>query len=138
MDVFQDLPSNSVPLCLTSWKISHDLRKIIVDLHTSGSSLEAISKHLEVPHSSVQTPWDHTAVIPLRKEMRSVSWRLTYFGAKSANQSQNNSKLPCEYAGGNRYKSIYIHSKQVLYRHNLKGRSASKKPLLQKKPDYGV
>jgi hypothetical protein len=27
------------------------------------------------------------------------------------NQSQNNSKGPCEGAGGNRYKSIYIHSK---------------------------
>jgi hypothetical protein len=34
-----------------------------------------------------------------------------YFGAKSANQSQNNIKGPCEDAGGNRYKSIYIHSK---------------------------
>ena len=34
-----------------------------------------------------------------------------YFGAKSANQSQNNSKGPCEYSGGNGYKSIYIHSK---------------------------
>ncbi|CDQ96990.1 unnamed protein product [Oncorhynchus mykiss] len=37
--------------------------------------------------------------------------RSTYFGAKSANQSQNNSKGPCEDAGGNRYKSIYIQSK---------------------------
>ena len=55
--------------------------------------------------------WDHTAIILLRKETRSVSKRWTYFGAKSANQSQNNSKGPCEDAGGNRYKSIYIHSK---------------------------
>ena len=31
--------------------------------------------------------------------------------AKSANQSQNNSKGLCEDAGGNGYKSIYIHSK---------------------------
>ena len=38
---------------------------------------------------------------------------------------------PCEDAGGNRYKSIYIHSKRVLYRYNLKGRSARNKPLLQ-------
>ena len=30
---------------------------------------------------------------------------------KSAKQSQNKSKKPCEDAGGNRYKSIYIHSK---------------------------
>ena len=43
----------------------------------------------------------------------------------------------CEDDGGNRYKSIYIHSKT---RPNLKGCSARKKPLLQnrrKKPDYG-
>ena len=77
MDVFQGLPSTSVPLFLTSWKeISQDLRTRIVDLHKSGSSLGAVSKRLKVPRSSVQqvlTPWDHTAVIPLKKEMRSVS-----------------------------------------------------------------
>ena len=48
MDVFQGLPSNSVPICLTSWEK-------IVDLHKSGSSLRAISKRLKVPRSSVQT-----------------------------------------------------------------------------------
>uniref|UniRef100_A0AAZ3Q378 Transposase Tc1-like domain-containing protein n=1 Tax=Oncorhynchus tshawytscha TaxID=74940 RepID=A0AAZ3Q378_ONCTS len=54
-----------------------------------------------------------------------------YFGVKRANQSQNNSKGPCEDAGGNRYK-VYISTvKRVLYRHNVKGRSARKKPLLQ-------
>ena len=38
-----------------SKEISQDLRKTIVDLHKSGSSLGAISKRLKVPHSSVQT-----------------------------------------------------------------------------------
>ena len=38
-----------------SKEISQDIRKKIVDLHKSGSSLGAISKHLKVPHSSVQT-----------------------------------------------------------------------------------
>ena len=38
-----------------SKEISQDLRKKIVDLHKSGSSLGAISKCLKVPHSSVQT-----------------------------------------------------------------------------------
>uniref|UniRef100_A0AAZ3Q1F5 Sleeping Beauty transposase HTH domain-containing protein n=1 Tax=Oncorhynchus tshawytscha TaxID=74940 RepID=A0AAZ3Q1F5_ONCTS len=38
-----------------SKEISKDLRKIIVDLHKSGSSLGAISKRLKVPCSSVQT-----------------------------------------------------------------------------------
>ena len=53
MDVFQGLPSNSVPLCLT-WE-NQDLRKKIVDLHKSGSSLGAISKCLTLPCSSVKT-----------------------------------------------------------------------------------
>jgi hypothetical protein len=34
-----------------------------------------------------------------------------YLGVKSANQSQINIKGPYEDAGGNGYKSIYIHSK---------------------------
>jgi transposase len=60
VDVFQDLPSNSVSLCLLgmmgkSKEISQDLRIYFVDLQKSGSSLEAISKCLEVPHPSVQT-----------------------------------------------------------------------------------
>jgi hypothetical protein len=58
VDVFQGLPSNSVPLCLTSWenpKKSAKTSKEIVDLHKSGSSLGAISKRLKVPRSSVQT-----------------------------------------------------------------------------------
>ena len=58
MDVFQGLPSNSVPLCLTSWenqKKSAKTSEKIVDIHKSGSSLGAISKRLKVPRSSVQT-----------------------------------------------------------------------------------
>uniref|UniRef100_A0AAZ3QYN0 Sleeping Beauty transposase HTH domain-containing protein n=1 Tax=Oncorhynchus tshawytscha TaxID=74940 RepID=A0AAZ3QYN0_ONCTS len=38
-----------------SKEISQDLRKKIVDLHKSGSSLGAISKCLKVPRSSAQT-----------------------------------------------------------------------------------
>ena len=51
VDVFQGLPSNSVPLYLTSKGKS----KEIVDLHKSASTLGAISKRLKVPCSSVQT-----------------------------------------------------------------------------------
>ena len=36
---------------------------------------------------------------------------INVFGVKSENLSQNNSKGPCEDAGGNTYKSFYIHSK---------------------------
>ena len=38
-----------------SKEISQDLRKKIVDVHKSGSSLGAIFKRLKVPRSSVQT-----------------------------------------------------------------------------------
>ena len=59
VDVFQGLPSNSVPLYLTSWenlkKSAKTAEKKIVDLHKSGSSLGAFSKCLKVPRSSVQT-----------------------------------------------------------------------------------
>ena len=59
MDLFKGLPSNLVPLCFDimgkSKEISQDLRKNIVDLHESGSSVGAISKRLKVPRSSVQT-----------------------------------------------------------------------------------
>ena len=36
---------------------------------------------------------------------------MNVLGAKSANQSQNNSKGPCDDAGGNRYESIYTAQK---------------------------
>ena len=79
MDVFKGLPSNSVPLCLTSWENQKKSAKTstIVDLHMSGSSLGAISKWLKVPHSSVQTILhkykNNAAIIPLRKDTHSVS-----------------------------------------------------------------
>jgi hypothetical protein len=52
---------------------------------------------------------------------------------KSANQSKNNSKGPCEEAGGIRYKSIFFQCKMspISTYSNLKVRSARNKPLLQ-------
>jgi transposase len=91
-----------------SKEISQDLR-IKVDLQKSGSSLEAISKCLKVPRSSVHTILHnykhHRTTQPSyhsgRRHVLSPK-RLTYFCVKCANQSQNNSKWPCEDAGGNR------------------------------------
>ena len=81
MDVFQGLPSKSVPLCLTSWenqnKSALTSEKTIVDLHKTGSSLGAFFKCLKVPRSSVQTVVrkykHHAVIILLSKETRSVS-----------------------------------------------------------------
>jgi predicted transcriptional regulator len=95
-----------------SKEISQDLRKKCVDLHKSGSSVGAISKRLKVPRSSVQTIVQkykyHGTTQP---SYHKVSSRGMYFGVKSANKSQNNSKGPCEDPGGNRYTIIYIHIK---------------------------
>ena len=54
MDVFQGLPSNSVPL-LDIKRNQPRTQIFFVDLHKYGSSLEIISKCLKVPRSSVQT-----------------------------------------------------------------------------------
>ena len=108
-----------------SKELSQALRKIIVDLHKSGSCLGAIYKCLKVPCSSVQTivrkNKHHWTTQPSyrsgRRRVMSPRDERTLV-RKGPNQSQNNSK------------SIST-LKQVLYRHNLKGRSARKKPLLQ-------
>uniref|UniRef100_A0AAZ3NPQ9 Sleeping Beauty transposase HTH domain-containing protein n=1 Tax=Oncorhynchus tshawytscha TaxID=74940 RepID=A0AAZ3NPQ9_ONCTS len=52
VDVFQGLPTNSVPLKI---KRNQPRQKKTVDHHKSDSSLGAISKRLKVPRSSVQT-----------------------------------------------------------------------------------
>ena len=120
VDVFQGLPSNSVPLCLTSWENQNKSAKTseIVYLHKSGSSLGAISKHLKVPHSSVKTivrKYQHYGTT--KQSYRSGRRRVLSprdertLVRKSANQSQNNSKGHCEDAVGNRFKRIYFHSK---------------------------
>ena len=98
-----------------SKQISQNLQCFYLDVHKSGSSLGAISKRLKyLPWSSVQTTArkykHHGTTQPSfclgRRHILSPR-----DGVKSENQSLNSSKGPCEDAGGNRYKSIYIHSK---------------------------
>jgi hypothetical protein len=76
------------------------------DLHKSDSSLGAISKRLKVPRSAAQTivrKYKHhgtTQPSYCSGKRRVLSPRDEH--AKSANQSQNNSKGTCEDAGGNK------------------------------------
>ena len=141
MDVFQGLPSNSLPLWLTSWEnqdISKNFWNKIVDLHKSGSSLGAISKRLKVPRSSVQTivcKYKHhgTTQPPYRSGRRRV---LSHRDKRTlVRKVQINPRTTAkdlvkllEETGTNVSISPV---KRVLYRHNLKGRSARRKPLLQ-------
>uniref|UniRef100_A0AAZ3QA15 Transposase Tc1-like domain-containing protein n=1 Tax=Oncorhynchus tshawytscha TaxID=74940 RepID=A0AAZ3QA15_ONCTS len=136
--VFQGQPSNSAPLCLTSKEISQDLRKKNVDLHKSGSSLGAISKHLKVPRSSLQT-------IVLRHKHHGTTQPSYHSGRRLilsprdertlVQKLQINPRTTAEdlvkrlEETGTKVSISTV--KQVLYRHNLKGHSARKKPLLQ-------
>ena len=121
-----------------SKEISQDLRKNIVDLHKSGSSLGAISKCLNVPRSSVQTivrkykhygttqPSYHSGrkrVLAPRDE-----WTLVRKVQINHRTAAKDLVKMLEETGT----QVSISTvKQVLYRHNLKGCSARKKPLLQ-------
>uniref|UniRef100_A0AAZ3NZK2 Transposase Tc1-like domain-containing protein n=1 Tax=Oncorhynchus tshawytscha TaxID=74940 RepID=A0AAZ3NZK2_ONCTS len=121
-----------------SKEISQDVRFFFLDLHKSGSSLGAISKCLKVPCSSGQTivrKYKHHGttqpsyrsgrrrVLPPRDE-RTLS-RKVQINPKTT--AKDLVKM-LEKTGT---KVSISTVKQVLYRHNMKGRSARKKPLLQ-------
>ena len=134
MDVFQGLPSNSVP----KKEISQDLRKKIVDLHKSGSPLGAISKRLKVPRSSVQIIVrkykHHGTTQPSyrsgRRRVLSPREKLTLVRKVQINLRTTAKDLAKMLEETGTKVSIST-VKRVIYRHNLKGRSARKKPLLQ-------
>ena len=121
-----------------SKEISQDLRIFFADLHKSGSSLGAISKRLKVPRSSVQTivcnyehhgttqPSYHQGrrrVLAPRDECISV--------LKVQINPRTTEKDIVKMLEEKGTKLSISTVKQVLYRHNQKGRSAMKKPLLQ-------
>ena len=153
MDVFHGLPSNSVPLCLTSWeyqkKSDKTAGKEIVDLHKSGPSLRAISKCLKVPRSSEQTivhKYKHhgttqPSYLSGRRLILSPRDERTLVRKVQINPRTTAKDLVKMLEETGTKVSIST-VKRVLYRHNLKGRSARKKTLLQnchkKKPDYGL
>ena len=139
--ISQGLPSTSVSLCLTSWenqKKSAKTRKKMVDLHKSGSSLGAISKHLKVPHSPVQTVVckykHHGTTQPSyrsgRRRVLSPRDERALVRKVQINPRTTAKDLVKMLEETGTKVSIST-EKRVLYRHNLKGRSAGKKPLLQ-------
>uniref|UniRef100_A0A8C7TY10 Transposase Tc1-like domain-containing protein n=1 Tax=Oncorhynchus mykiss TaxID=8022 RepID=A0A8C7TY10_ONCMY len=133
VDVFQGLPSNSVPLCLTSWKkTAKSTAKTIVDLHKSGSSVGAISKSLKGTivctykhHGTTQPSYrsGRRCVLSPRDERTLV--QKVQINPRTA--AKDHVKMLEE--TGTKVSISTV--KQVLYRHNLKGRSARKMPLLQ-------
>ena len=135
MDVFQGLPSNSVPLCLTSWE---NQKKSANTSHKSGSSLGAISKRLKVPHLSV-----HKIV---RKYKHHGTTQLSYLSGRRRVLSPRDERTLVRKVQINpRTTAKDLVSmleetdtkvststvKLALYRHDLKGRSARKKSLFQ-------
>ncbi|KAI4903070.1 hypothetical protein NFI96_003591 [Prochilodus magdalenae] len=116
-----------------SKEISQDIRKRIVDLHKSGSSLGAISRCLKVPRSSVQTI--------IRKYKKDGNVQPSYRSGRK--------KVLCPRDERALVRSVHINPrakakdlvnmmaevgksvslstvKRVLYRHGLKGHSARK------------
>ena len=112
--------------------------KTIVDLHKSGSSLDAISKRLMVPRSPVQTivrKYKHHGTMqppyrPGRRRVLSPRDERTLVQKVQINPrttAKDLVKMPEE--TGTKVSISTV--KRVLYRNNLEGRSARKKPLLQ-------
>ena len=127
MDVFQDLPSNSVPLCLTSWKNQKTSGKNIVDLHKSGSSLAAISKCVNVPRSSEQTIVckykHHVTMQPSYRSGRRcvLSPRDERTSLRKVQLNPRTTKDLVKILEETGTKVSISTGKRVLYRHNLKG-----------------
>ena len=129
--------------CLFAWhrgKIKRNqprAQKKIVDLHKSGSSLGAISKRLKVPRSvqtTVRNYKHHGTMQPSyrsgRRRVLSPRDECTMVRKVQINPRTTAKDLVkmLEETGTDVSTSTV---KQVLYRHNLKGRSARKKSLLQ-------
>uniref|UniRef100_A0AAZ3PUR4 Transposase Tc1-like domain-containing protein n=1 Tax=Oncorhynchus tshawytscha TaxID=74940 RepID=A0AAZ3PUR4_ONCTS len=121
-----------------SKEISQDLRKKIVDLHKSGSSSGAISKHLKVPCLSVHTivcKYKHygTTLQSCRSGRRRIlSPRDEHTLVREVKiNPRTTAKDLVKMLEETGTKVSISTVKQVLYRHNLKGPSARKKPLLQ-------
>uniref|UniRef100_A0AAZ3QR06 Transposase Tc1-like domain-containing protein n=1 Tax=Oncorhynchus tshawytscha TaxID=74940 RepID=A0AAZ3QR06_ONCTS len=121
-----------------SKEISQDLRKKMVDLHKSGSSLGAISKRLKVPRSSEQTiarKYKHHGTMQPsyrsgRRRVLSPRDERTLLRNVQINPITTAKDLVKMLEETGTKVSIST-VKRVLYRHNLKGHSARKKPLLQ-------
>uniref|UniRef100_A0A8C7GLA1 Transposase Tc1-like domain-containing protein n=1 Tax=Oncorhynchus kisutch TaxID=8019 RepID=A0A8C7GLA1_ONCKI len=119
-----------------SKEISQDRRIKIVDLHKSGSSLGEISKRLKVPRSSVQTIVrkykHHGTTQPSYRSGRRLSPRDEHTLVRKAQINPRTTAKDLVKMLEETGTKVSISSvKRVLYRHNLKGRSARKKPLLQ-------
>ena len=138
MDVFQGLPSNSVPLL----DIMGKSKEISQDLQESGSSLGAISICLKVPPSSVKTIVHnykhHGTMQPSycsgRRLVLSPSDECTLVQKVQINPRTTAKDLVkmLEETG---IKVSISTVKQVLYRHTLKGHSA-KEEVTAPKPPY--
>ena len=128
--------------CLFAWhhgKIQRNQprsQKKIVDVHKSGSSLGAISKCLKVPRSSVQTrKYKHYGTT--QPSYRSGKRRILSprdectLELKVQINPRATAKDLVKILEETGTKVSISAVKRVLHRHNLNGRSARKKPLLQ-------
>uniref|UniRef100_A0AAZ3Q845 Transposase n=1 Tax=Oncorhynchus tshawytscha TaxID=74940 RepID=A0AAZ3Q845_ONCTS len=132
VDVFQGLPSNSVPLCLTSKEISQDFRKKTVDLslvHTWEQFPNALRYHVHLYKQTIVCKYKHheTTQPSYRLLEMNVLWRKVQINPRTA--AKDLMKMLEE--TGTKASTV----KRVLYKER-------KKPLLQNHPkknsDYGL
>ena len=124
MVVFQGLPSNSVPLCLTSWE---NLKKSAKPSENNCRPPQAwyiLGSNFQTPEGTTFNCTNNSTQVCMGPSRCHTAQEgdalclleMNVLWCESANQSQNNTFWtlwtgPCDGAGGNRYKSIYIHSK---------------------------
>ena len=137
MDVFQGLPSNSVPLCLTSWE----------NQKKSAKTSEKNCRRLVHPWEQFPNPWRyHVHLYKQYKYKHHGTTQLSYQSGRRRVLSPRDERTLVRKVQINPRTTakdlvkmleetgtkVSISTvKRVLYRHNLKGRSARKKPLLQ-------
>uniref|UniRef100_A0A8C8G1M9 Transposase Tc1-like domain-containing protein n=1 Tax=Oncorhynchus tshawytscha TaxID=74940 RepID=A0A8C8G1M9_ONCTS len=117
-----------------SKEIGQDLRKKVVDLHKSGSSLGAISKRLKVPRSSVQTivcKYKHHGTTQSSYHSGMIGRDECTLVRKVQINPRATAMDIVKMLEETGTKVSISKVKRVLYRHNLKGRSTRKKSLLQ-------
>ena len=115
-DLFQGLPSNSVPRCVTSWENKNP--------RSPRSSVQTIVRTYK--HHGTTQPSSHSGrrhVLSPRDE-RTLVWKVQINPRTTAKDHVT----MLEETGTKLFISTV---KRVLYRHNLKGCSTRKKPLLQ-------
>ena len=117
-----------------SRKLSIDLKERVIDLNKSAKPLGAISKHLQVPRSTVPTTVTVLSTPQIGKQTQTTTccWEETgQDGQESTKNYQRQTRQVCNELEAAGRQAAVSTVKWVLLQHELRGRHARKKSLLQ-------